>query len=140
MECDLLLPDQAMKLRAFARTLDEEAAQVLAAREGKSHRFGQPTEHKAAQRRLPGWGTQCGLLLRSIVERGHDGYTQNEMERIPGIRTNAHRTRKNDLEDMGLVMDSGRTRKTETGTDAIVWIATLKGHRWHEENVRRRAG
>jgi hypothetical protein len=138
MRC-IFHPDIAEMMLRVADGLDAEAAQVTAPREGTSRRFGKPTEHKAAARRLPGWGTQCGLLLRAIVEIGHHGYTQTEMERIPGIKTNAHRTRKSNLEELGLVMDSERTRKTETGTDAIVWVATLKGIRWYEENVRRRS-
>jgi hypothetical protein len=131
-------PDIAEMMLRVADGLDAEAAQLRPRSTGSMRRNPQRTERAAAMRREPGWDTQAGLLLRAIVERGYDGYTQNEMELIPGIKTNAHRTRKNDLVFLGLVMDSERTRLTDTKSEAIVWIATLKGHRWYETRQRRR--
>jgi hypothetical protein len=131
-------PDIAEMMVRIADGLDAEAAQLRPGSTGTMRRNPQPTERAAAARRLPGWEAQAGLLLRAIVESGHQGYTQNEMELIPGIKTNAHRTRKNDLVRDGLVMNSERTRLTDTGSEAIVWIATLKGHRWYDERRRRR--
>jgi hypothetical protein len=131
-------PDLAEMMLRIADGLDAEAEQLRPRSLGSMRRNPQRTERAAAARREPGWDTQCGLLLRAVVERGGDGYTQNEMETIPGIRTNAHRTRKNELVRDGLVMNSERTRLTDTGSEAIVWIATLKGHRWYEERRRRR--
>lgn len=51
------------------------------------------------------------------------GATDEEIALDLGIPSNTSRPRRSDLVRSGRVKDSGRTRKTEAGGVAIVWIA-----------------
>lgn len=130
-------PDVAEDILAVAREMDEEDARPVA--RGLAHRNGKRTEAAAAAARLPGWETQCALILRHMVQVG--GFTHDELEVAApsiGVKTNAHRTRVRNLVTSGLAMDSERTRPSRTGTDSVVWIATPRGRRYVEDGWRRR--
>lgn len=92
--------------------------------EGRAHTDGHVTERAAATRVIPRTGTQRMLVLTAIETRDPNGITDEEISVWPGISDTAHRTRRKELVDGGWVMDSGRTGRTESGSDSILWILT----------------
>lgn len=74
-------------------------------------------------------------VLAAIAQHGALGLTDEEGIRATGIVANTYRPRRVELDrgwrDIpgGLVRDSGRRRKTDSGRTAVVWVATDEGHR-----------
>ncbi len=62
-------------------------------------------------------------ILAFIRSRGPAGATDDEGERALGIRCQTYTPRRGELRELGLVIDSGRRRPTETGRSAAVWVA-----------------
>lgn len=58
-----------------------------------------------------------------ILDRGQDGATDDEGEAALGIKPQSYTPRRGELVADGRVVDSGRRRKTTSGTPAAVWIA-----------------
>ncbi len=71
-------------------------------------------------------GLQHRVYCR-LMQAGERGLIDEELiESFSGIgqaRANAVRPRRIELAQMGLVRDSGRTRKTSKNRDAVVWVA-----------------
>lgn len=106
---------------------------------GKFHGDPQVTEIAAALRALPRTGSQRRLVLDGVGAAGERGLTDEEIAVVEGVADTAHRTRRNELVKGGWVRDSGRTRKTDSGSDSIVWVLTDQGRdRW--PTLARRAG
>lgn len=63
-------------------------------------------------------------VLNFLREQGDLGATDEEMQGRLQMPGNTQRARRVELMKMGLVMYSARTRKTKSGRDAAVWIAT----------------
>jgi hypothetical protein len=87
-----------------------------------------PTSVKAAdqvQRAVTG-------MLRAVLTHfgaASDGLTDDEL--IAGMgRPNTVRPRRVDLVRLGYIRDSGRTRATASGRDAVVWTITKEGEEW----------
>lgn len=96
---------------------------------GKFQAEPHPTALRGAVKVYPRSGTQRRLILDAIAAAGERGLTHDEIAAVPGVADTAHRTRKTELVEDGWVEDSGRTRPTVTGTDAIVWVLTEQGRR-----------
>lgn len=94
---------------------------------GRFHAEPHPTEVAGAVAAIPNTGSQRRLILDAIAAAGEDGLTHDELAEVEGVSDRAHRTRRKELEDDGWVEDSGRTRLTETRTDAVVWVLTKRG-------------
>lgn len=62
-----------------------------------------------------------GLILREIIAK--DGATDEELEKALGIKGSTQRPRRRELEQQGLIQDSGLRRLTSSGREAIVWVA-----------------
>ena len=63
-------------------------------------------------------------VLNYIRERMEFGSTDEELSiALDCPRQSTMRTRRSELVDLGLIVDSSRRRKTSTGRNAIVWIA-----------------
>ena len=98
---------------------------------GKEHRAAPKTERAAARKAMPRTGTQRRLILDVIGAAGDDGMIDEDIAKADGVADTAHRTRRNELVTDGWVVDSGRTRVTESGTDSIVWVLSDEGReRW----------
>lgn len=74
---------------------------------------------------------QCGIMLRYIVGCGDAGAADFEgirdlAEVIPTI-ANSWRPRRKKLFDAGFIQKASITRKSPSGCDCDVWIATSKG-------------
>ncbi len=83
----------------------------------------QPTSIEAYRALGPRAGTQAALVYGAVLASGQDGLTDEEGERQTGLRVQSYTARRNGLARDGLVRDSGRTRRTTSGREAIVWVA-----------------
>lgn len=77
-----------------------------------------PTSKAAALRVEPSTGTKRWILLVYLRGCGPTGATDEEMQRHAPMNANTQRPRR-----VELVKDSGHTRKTLGGDDAVVWVA-----------------
>lgn len=84
---------------------------------------GPETSRSAAESIAPTAGTLRAMVLEYLQSR-EDGATDSEMQEALDMAGNTQRPRRQELEKMGLVRDSKRTRKTPSGRMAIVWEAT----------------
>lgn len=112
---------------------------VTQPRAGKHHRDARPTELKAALKIAPKAGTQRFEVLRRIGNAGLDGLTQWEIVNLTGFLRSSVAPRVKELVEGGWIEDSKRERKEQTGSHAVVWIATDRGRRFLREQARRRA-
>jgi hypothetical protein len=80
----------------------------------------QPTSQRAAIKAFPRSGTKRQKIYNSI--RLFKGLTDEEIERTLEMSGNTVRPSRVSLVRDGLVMDSGQTRQTVSGNDAIVWV------------------
>lgn len=63
-------------------------------------------------------------VLAYLEERGKWGATDEEMQRGLDMPPNTQRPRRVELVTAGSVEDSGRQRKTLSGRNAVVWVAS----------------
>ncbi len=81
-----------------------------------------PTSAAAAAAALPHTATQRRRVLDAIRDAGRDGLTDEEVEDALHLGGNSARPRRKELEEGGLIVDSGERRETSTGRAAIVWV------------------
>ena len=94
-------------------------------RPGRYHHDGQPTERIAAELVTPRTGTQRAKVLAWLRGKGEEGATDYELWSFAGIGARPHvpGTRREELiADGWPIFDSGRRRRTDTATPAIVWV------------------
>jgi hypothetical protein len=63
-------------------------------------------------------------VLDAIASAGAAGLTDEQGEVITGIRHQTYTPRRLELQRQGLIRDSGERRKTASGRNAAVWVAT----------------
>ncbi len=80
-----------------------------------------PTSRAAAEAIEPSAATLRGRVLAHIRHVG--GCTDDEGMAATGMAGNTWRPRRRELQIAGLVKDSGKTRPTASGRQAVVWIA-----------------
>jgi hypothetical protein len=68
-------------------------------------------------------GTIRAAVYRELQDRGKAGATDDELQTALGLRVQTETARRCELVDLGLVSDSGQTRKTSAGRLAVVWVA-----------------
>jgi len=91
---------------------------------GRFHTAGTDTERAAAIRVHPRSGTQRARVLEVLRMVGVAGATDYELWHNYGVGARPHvpATRREELiADGWPIIDSGRRRRTDTGTPAIVW-------------------
>ena len=81
------------------------------------------TSKAAAAAIEPIAGTLRAQMLEFIRSAPATGYTDEEMQNLMAMHSNTQRPRRVDLVRSGLVIDSGITRLTTSGRDAVVWKA-----------------
>lgn len=67
-------------------------------------------------------GTMRAKVFLQILKMGAFGATLEELERDLAMPGNTVRPRRQELEQRGLVENSGRERLTTSGRSAIVWV------------------
>jgi hypothetical protein len=75
------------------------------------------------------WGSQRHLVLKTYAENPL-GLIDEEAGEISGLRSNrscCYWKRCSELRQMGLIEDTGETRKSESGNDQIVSKITFQG-------------
>lgn len=84
------------------------------------------TSREAAKAIEPRVGTQKAIVLAAIRNAGANGLTDQEaleLTRRDGITDNAIRARRGSLAADGWIEQSGITRTTTSGKQAVVWVA-----------------
>jgi hypothetical protein len=73
-------------------------------------------------------GTLRGKVYALIAASGEYGMTDDEIETVSGLIHQTASARRRELVDkLHLIVDSGRVRKTRSGRNATVWIVVPKG-------------
>ena len=86
---------------------------------------GSQTSRDAAEQAKPNAATQRARVLKLVRESGWSddpGLTDEQIQERLGLSGNTQRPRRMELVTMGLIKDSGRTRKTKSGREAVVWV------------------
>lgn len=83
------------------------------------------TSRAAAVRALPKSGSARTKVYETILTSG--GLTDEQIVVLTGLSPNSARPRRKELQEAGLIFDSGQRRNTATGSKAIVWMATPPG-------------
>lgn len=98
------------------------------------HEVKSPTSRDAAQSLAPARRTTLhALVLDAICRHNLAGMTDDELQVRLGLRSQTQSPRRRELELLNLVVDSGRTRKTRLGSDAVVWVVTDAGAQVYRE-------
>jgi hypothetical protein len=83
------------------------------------------TSVAAAEAMKPSAAKQRADVLRAITAAGTAGLTDEECQKATGLNGSSQRPRRVELFTAGLVNHAGRTRKTDSGRDAAVWVAAV---------------
>ena len=98
--------------------------------------WGQPPSHHNAPRGTSRTGakriasaapTLRAQVLAYIASRGDFGATDEEGEDATGLKPQTYTPRRWELVHAGSVRDSGKRRKTKSGSSAAVWVVVEKG-------------
>lgn len=87
------------------------------------------TSKQAALNVMPRTGTQRLAVLEAVANGRDGGMTDEEIRDELGLRYSSECARRKELVDGGWLEDSGRTRPTSTGQEAIVWVVTQRALR-----------
>ena len=80
-----------------------------------------PTSQAAAEAIAPTTGTLRAEVYAFLKLRGEQGATDEEIQRALHMEGNTARPRRRELEQSGLIRDSGATRQAISGRSAVVW-------------------
>lgn len=72
--------------------------------------------------------TQRQLVHSLIALAGERGLTDEEIQTASDLNPSTERPRRVELVEAGLVVDSGRVRKTSSGRNAVVWVVVQFKH------------
>lgn len=116
-----MLDEQAVALRqALSAALSNPGEDVV----GKTRAGGRETSKSAALEVMPRSGTQRMKVLEFIATCEDEGATDEDVRVCLDMRYSSENARRLELVEGGWVKDSGRTRPTDTGNQATVWILT----------------
>lgn len=79
-----------------------------------------PTSIKAAQQIKKAIGP-LHIRILAHLEKHPDGATDEEIMAALDMPGNTERPRRRELQQMGKIVDSGETRRTKSGREAVVW-------------------
>ena len=113
-----------------APRLGSNGAGVELVKQQDSTRLSAPAHHNAppgtsdaAARRSEGHAPKDRRKIHDFIRgRGPFGATDDEGESVLRIKPQSYTPRRGELVDLGLVVDSGKRRKTESGRAAAVWV------------------
>ena len=81
---------------------------------------------KQAALRFAGQASKSREKIFLYLSQFPDGLTDEEMQDDLDIPSNTQRPRRRELYVDGILADSGKTRKTRSGMDAVLWVVTGK--------------
>ena len=81
------------------------------------------TSFDAAKAIEPKAGTLRAKLLDELRHFPEIGLTDQEMQDLTNMDPSTQRPRRIELHKAGLIEDSGKTRATASGRQAVVWVA-----------------
>jgi hypothetical protein len=84
------------------------------------------TQRLAAIRAYPHTGTGRRRVL-DLIARSEDGLTDQQMQDLLQMDPSTQRPRRGELEEDGWIENSGRIRRTRSGSKAVIWVLTEKG-------------
>lgn len=87
---------------------------------------GTPTSRAAAEE-AEKTATSKRMVVLEAIRQSSDGLTDREIETVTGFRHETASARRRQLVQALLVRDSGRTRKTPAGLEAVVWETVPPG-------------
>lgn len=90
-----------------------------------AHQVHSPTSKAAAEAIKPHIGPMHRKILTCLTDMfdlGHGGATDAEMQDILKMKESTQRPRRRELQQWGYILDSGRTRATQSGRQAVVWV------------------
>lgn len=146
-----MLRGQVQMLKGWIRELEEEAAAARRRRQQTRRTTredamrlarldrplpylrGSDTSRLAAEDAAPEAPNHRTRILALLLMR-EGGMTWDRISRTLEIRPSTCRARIADLQDLGLVEDSGRRAATDSGSEAAVWVA------WKHAGEREAAG
>jgi|GEM_PF-4803886 hypothetical protein len=67
--------------------------------------------------------TQRGAIYEWLYLRGEEGGTDAEIQAALTLPGDTERPRRGELQAMGMIVDSGRKRRTQFNRLATIWIA-----------------
>ena len=107
----------------------------------KTAPYSNPTTSRAAAQRIAPFLTKRRLEVYALIlGAGSRGLEDTEAADSMGFdASRQYSPRRKELVDAGLVVDSGRTRKTPRGQDATVWVASECPDPAQVEQVMQRA-
>lgn len=83
-----------------------------------------PTSRDAAAQIAPRAGTLRAAVLAALKD-APGGLTDEELQTLLNMGASTQRPRRIELTQAGLVRDSGTTRRTRSGRQAVVWVAVI---------------
>lgn len=83
------------------------------------------TSVAAAESIRPDANRLRAVVLDAIRRAGADGLTDEEGIAATGLSPSTYRPRRVECVQAGKVIDSGKTRKTASGRNAVVWICVV---------------
>jgi hypothetical protein len=89
------------------------------------HQKHSPTSKAAAEAIKPKIGPMHTMIRNFLRVCG--SATDEEMQRVLNIPANTQRPRRRELQVTGLIIDSGKTRATRSGRQAVVWVLRPEG-------------
>lgn len=84
---------------------------------------GSQTSKEAADAISPKIAPLQKRVLDTIKSAGPNGLTDEQIRSLTGLQHSTETPRRKELSDKGLVIDSGKRRKTRSGRSATVWVA-----------------
>jgi hypothetical protein len=84
---------------------------------------GTPTSSEAAARIEPTAGTLRAEVLSYVRACGDFGATDEQIQLALEMNPSTQRPRRQELEKMGLIVRTTRTRPTKSGRSAVVFVA-----------------
>lgn len=119
----VIAPIRALQGRLYD-TGDDPAANSLGAFSGNAP----DTSRKAALDNYPRSGTQRSTVLAKVMATGLRGLTRDAICVVTDMPPNVATPRVKELVEGGWLEETDRTRKTRSGSEATVLIATAKAH------------
>ena len=80
------------------------------------------TSREAADRIAPVSGELRRRVYQYLRDQGANGATDQEIQKALQMRPSTECPRRLELQEQGLVVDSGKRRLTESGRKATVWV------------------